>query len=328
MRFHATRHRSVAQGALPLVGFYVSTPANQTDWNRFTKSGATGGVGLTPIILETFIDKSVTWANINTYSAYECSANLKAAWEPTVAQGAVPLCDMYTVQSASGTNTANWAAVAAGTYDSNIIAYLTGFKTGGFSNIYLRIDSEMNLGSYAWFVSGNTNMVAELAAWKHIANLAHGISGLTIKTIWNPQAGTIYDMNGMYPSGSGSNGRYVDLIGLDSYATWNVPNHVGNNTSAQLDNMCLLARTNGLPFCLCETGCDLGSYPSSGNGNDWAGWINSLAAELVAMVALGTTLEFVCFYCSGGNYTVLDGTHPDIVTAIRNLFITLGLSPA
>jgi hypothetical protein len=112
-------------------------------------------------------------------------------------------------------------AIAAGTYDATWQSIINAFKNRGYTKIYLRIGQEHNLGSFPWYSTKNaTDAAAFVAAFQHVANLAHNlvagypITGITVKTVWCPADinWTAVATSTTYPGDA-----YVDVVGPDCY---------------------------------------------------------------------------------------------------------------
>lgn len=97
------------------------------------------------------------------------------------------------------------------------------FKNQGFRKIYLRIGWEQNGNWYGWQVRSEATRVAYIAAWRHVANLAHSYAnsnGMVIETLWSPTAS--YANYGMTEESSYPGDAYVDIIAPTHYSPiWN-----------------------------------------------------------------------------------------------------------
>ncbi|MBL8271347.1 discoidin domain-containing protein, partial [Steroidobacter sp.] len=123
-------------------------------------------------------------------------------------------------------------AVAAGKYDDDDIAagryrvwpaIFDAFKNKGFRKIYLRIGWEQNGNWYGWQVRSEATRVAYIAAWRHVADLAHkyaASNGMVIETMWSPSAS--YANYGLSEESSYPGDSYVDVIAPTHYSpVWN-----------------------------------------------------------------------------------------------------------
>lgn len=102
-------------------------------------------------------------------------------------------------------------------------AILDAFKNQGFRKIYLRIGWEQNGNWYGWQVRSEATRVAYIAAWRHVADLAHAYAnanGMTIETMWSPSAS--YANYGLSEESSYPGDSYVDIIAPTAYSPiWN-----------------------------------------------------------------------------------------------------------
>lgn len=102
-------------------------------------------------------------------------------------------------------------------------AILDAFRNKGFRKIYFRIGWEQNGNWYGWQVRSEATRVAYIAAWRHVANLAHAYAnthGMTIETMWSPSAS--YANYGVSEESSYPGDEYVDVIAPTAYSpVWN-----------------------------------------------------------------------------------------------------------
>jgi hypothetical protein len=122
--------------------------------------------------------------------------------------------------------------VAKGKYDIDDLAngrhdvwpaIFDAFRNKGFRKIYLRIGWEQNGNWYGWQVRSEATRVAYIAAWRHVARLAHTYAqkhGMTIDTMWSPSAS--YANYGIGEESSYPGDEYVDIIAPTAYSPiWN-----------------------------------------------------------------------------------------------------------
>jgi hypothetical protein len=122
--------------------------------------------------------------------------------------------------------------VANGKYDMDDLAngryrvwpaIFDAFRNKGFRKIYLRIGWEQNGNWYGWQVRSEATRVAYIAAWRHVANLAHSYArtyGMTIETMWSPSAA--YANYGVSEESSYPGDEYVDIVAPTAYSPiWN-----------------------------------------------------------------------------------------------------------
>jgi hypothetical protein len=122
--------------------------------------------------------------------------------------------------------------VAAGKYDVDNAAagryrvwpaIFDAFKNAGFRKIYLRMGWEQNGNWYGWQVRSEATRVAYIAAWRHVADLAHAYAdanGMVIETMWSPSAS--YANYGISEESSYPGDAYVDIVAPTHYSPiWN-----------------------------------------------------------------------------------------------------------
>ena len=97
------------------------------------------------------------------------------------------------------------------------------FKNKGFKQLYLRIGWEQNGNWYGWRVCSEATKNAYIAAWRHVADLAHRYAaqnGMTIRTVWSPIAS--FSNYGVAEEESYPGDAYVDVIAPTAYSPiWN-----------------------------------------------------------------------------------------------------------
>jgi hypothetical protein len=122
--------------------------------------------------------------------------------------------------------------VAAGKYDIDDPstaryrvwpAILEAFKNKGFKQLYLRIGWEQNGNWYGWRVRSEATKIAYIAAWRHVADLAHRYAaehGMSIRTVWSPSAS--FSNYGVPEEESYPGDAHVDVIAPTAYSPiWN-----------------------------------------------------------------------------------------------------------
>ncbi len=123
--------------------------------------------------------------------------------------------------------------IAGGRYDLDDAAHgkyrvwpaiFDAYRSNGFSKIYLRIGWEQNGNWYGWRVRSEATRAAYIAAWQHVADLAHtyaAANAMVIETVWSPSAS--YANYGIGEEVSYPGDAYVDIVGPDAYSPiWNV----------------------------------------------------------------------------------------------------------
>jgi len=106
--------------------------------------------------------------------------------------------------------------VAAGKYDTVFTQIVAAFRNKGFPKIYLRPGWEQNGVFYAWRVRSQVARDAYVAAWRHVATLAHQYEGIEIRTVWSPTAS--YANFGYFEELSYPGDDVVDVIAPDAYS--------------------------------------------------------------------------------------------------------------
>lgn len=117
--------------------------------------------------------------------------------------------------------------IAAGKYDSGTYrvwpAIFDAYRQSGFPKIYLRLGWEQNGDWYGWQARSAASRDAYVAAWRHVANLAHqyaAANGMIIETVWSPSAS--YGNFGIAEESTYPGDAYVDIIGPTAYSNiWN-----------------------------------------------------------------------------------------------------------
>jgi hypothetical protein len=102
-------------------------------------------------------------------------------------------------------------------------AILDAFRKKGFRKLYLRIGWEQNGNWYGWQVRSESTRAAYIAAWRHVATLAHNYAiahGMTIQTVWSPTAS--YTNYGISEENTYPGDSHVDIIAPTAYSPiWN-----------------------------------------------------------------------------------------------------------
>jgi beta-mannanase len=166
------------------------------------------------------------WDNTgNTWDRFESNAGKKVSlmsygqpppWAQTAvdtnaanisySRGAIPNITM------GQSTTDDLAAIASGTYDTQIKTWATNIKTYN-KPIFLRLWWEMNGGWYIW---GNGKLPAStyIAAWKHVHDVVAAQGAGNVTWVWCPNimGGTVPDFSPWYPGDA-----YVDWTCLDGY---------------------------------------------------------------------------------------------------------------
>lgn len=242
------------------LGAYVGNPdnSNPTTEALFERRIQAFGslVGRKPDIIEGFLDNSYPiWDSVKQNSPWvlnaawyvsslnlACSAShlnlVDSAGRPTITPlYSIPLTDRSYLVNGKYNQAAAIAMmndIANGRYDVDDPAngkhrvwpaIFDKFRNAGYRKLYLRLGWEQNGNWYGWQARTPAAAAAYVAAWRHVADLAHRYAttnGMEIRTIWSPLAGGVYLPANTPLSASYPGDAYVDVIGPDFYSDiWN-----------------------------------------------------------------------------------------------------------
>lgn len=147
--------------------------------------------------------------------------------EPTAFQHGLPEGHAQRGKYSEAAAVAMMKSIAAGKYDAGTYrvwpAILDAYRDNGFGRIYLRIGWEQNGDWYGWRTRTTATRDAYIAAWRHVANLAHtyaAANAMTIETVWSPSAS--FANYGLAEESSYPGDAYVDIIAPTAYSSiWN-----------------------------------------------------------------------------------------------------------
>lgn len=233
------------------VGYPDDGNSSVTSATNSLLSSFTTALGQAPTMELAYVDPSLPeseWVAQNQW--------IVQSWQsdPTFANNVIPVLGLPMAQAGDSAD-ADFKLIASGTWDATYNAIFSAWAQAGYTTLYIRPGWEMNGGWYNWSVTP-ANAADFVAAFQHIATLAHDFTGATIKVVWNPNvgAGSTAAMTSYYPGNS-----YVDIIGLDSYGA-----PVNTDTSPQasssgandveLKSIVAFAQAQGKPFALPEVG--------------------------------------------------------------------------
>ena len=217
------------------IGVYVDSGAAGFDstWTSNYNSYLSALGLTTAYFTPNFCDGSPlhgTYGSMTSAAQYEAGTQ----WGNAESQSLIPIASVPLANQASAGNEtatkADLVAIAAGTYDSDYNLVFAAYQSGRWPLIYLRIGWEMNDpgSNYPWYCCEDSTVAADyVAAWKHVANLAHAYAaanGTTIKTVWCPavcnycpvSVTSTYPTDAGYTPG-GTGDQYVDVVGIDVY---------------------------------------------------------------------------------------------------------------
>ena len=147
--------------------------------------------------------------------------------EPTAFQLNLPTDNAQRGKYSEAAAVAMMKDIANGKYDAGTYrvwpAILDAYRDNGFHKIYLRIGWEQNGDWYGWRTRSAATRDAYIAAWRHLADLAHtyaDANGMTIETVWSPSAS--FANFGLGEESSYPGDAYVDIIAPTAYSSiWN-----------------------------------------------------------------------------------------------------------
>lgn len=304
------------------LGMYIGNPngndaSAKASFDNTYKSFVST-VGQTPTSMDTFVDFSGSWSNMAAsagWNAWSQAQSPAAKLTPVVAVG-------LGTKSDNGPGTLQ--QIAAGAHDDTYRAIVQGYKDAGYTTIDVRIGWEMN-GNYMPWSMGNTADSVALwkAAFAHVADVVHSVSGIKVNTVWNPNSSNNnqVDVASSYPGDD-----KVDIIGLDTYSpTYKYDSSVSNsqyynNPSASqyhptgtepaewgLAQTISMAQAHGKPVGIGETGIAVG------DNTDLPG---TIAADLSASGAPQVAFVNVWDVTTGeGDWQFTNGHNPAAANA-------------
>ena len=256
------------------LGVYAGSPhGNDPDveaaFDR-TMNNFSSAIGQAPQFIDTFADFSGSWSNMVTSAAWNAWSQSKS---PT-AQNLTPVVAVgLGTKSDHGPGTLQ--AIASGAHDDTYRGIAEAYRDAGYKTIDMRIGWEMNGDFMPWSMGTTTESVNQWkAAFAHVADVVHGVSGMKVNVVWNPNASNNnqIDVKSAYPGDD-----KVDIIGLDIYSpTYKYDGSVSNsqyynNPSASqyhpsgedpaqwgLAQTIALASAHGKPVGIGETGIAVG----------------------------------------------------------------------
>jgi hypothetical protein len=135
------------------------------------------------------------------------------------AKALVPVVGVPMVFSGGNPAPQIYIDIANGMYDFVWNGIAQAWAANGFKLMYARIGWEFNGTWYPWSVGhlDAAGLAAWLAAWNHIAKVFKSVTGIVVKTVWNPDSinWAQYDATTQCYPGDAA----VDVIGLDIYST-------------------------------------------------------------------------------------------------------------
>ncbi len=256
------------------LGVYAGSPngndpSAEAAFDR-TMNNVSSAIGQTPQFIDTFADFSGSWSNMVTSASWNAWSQSKS---PT-AQNLTPVVAVgLGTKSDNGSGTLQ--AIANGAHDDTYRGIAEAYRDAGYKTIDMRIGWEMNGNFMPWSMGNTTESVNQWkAAFAHVADVVHGVSGMKVNVVWNPNVSNNnqIDVKSAYPGDD-----KVDIIGLDIYSpTYKYDSSISNsqyynNPSASqyhpngedpaqwgLAQTIALASAHGKPVGIGETGIGVG----------------------------------------------------------------------
>jgi Glycosyl hydrolase family 26 len=135
-----------------------------------------------------------------------------------IVNGRIPL-DTWQPQLSGGTQLTNNedAAIAAGTFDSTIIARAQAVKAFGHP-MFLRFGHEMNGNWYPWSAYNNNDDASQyVAAWRHVHDIFVNQGATNAVWIWCPSVKDNPAVAWNHWTNYFPGNNYVDWVGIDGY---------------------------------------------------------------------------------------------------------------
>ncbi len=256
------------------LGVYVGNPnvndagAEAAFENVFNDVSST--IGQSPQFMDTFVDFTGSWSNMVSSAQWNAYSQSKSP----VAQNLTPVIAVG-LGTSSDNGPGTLQQIASGAHDDVYRGIAQGYLAAGYKTVDIRIGWEMD-GNYMPWSMGNTVESADAwrAAFAHVADVLHGVSGIKVNVIWNPglSNNNQVDVRETYPGDD-----KVDIIGLDIYSrTYKYDSSVSdsqfyNNPSASqyhptgtdsvqwgLSQTMAFASAHGKPVGIAETGVGVG----------------------------------------------------------------------
>ena len=235
------------------LGAYVGFPDNADSSINATTNAQLAqfqaATGQNPTLKLLYIDASQPesqWVGNNAWAV--------ASWQadPTFSNGSTPVLGIPMAQPGD-TADQDFQQIASGAWDSTFTQIFQAWANAGVKSFYIRPGWEMNGNWMNWSIT-QANAADFVAAFQHIATLAHNFSGASIKVMFNPNTGGTVPLANYYPGNAA-----VDAIGLDFYGN---PIGADNAPSAassgpgdiELNQLMAFAQAQGKPFGFSEIG--------------------------------------------------------------------------
>jgi parallel beta-helix repeat protein len=217
-----------------------------------------GAMGQPAGAIDTYIGNSTPESQWVTTAQWAASSLRSFPW----CAGMMPVIGLPMASTGENADQ-SFRNIISGSEDSIFNGIFQAWVTAGYTGFYIRPGFEFNGTWDPWSVS-SSNAADFVAAFQHIAGLAHAFKGALIGVIWNPNVGaTPMPMAQLYPGNTA-----VDVIGLDTYGapvnTSASPSDASTSTSdfTLLDALAM-AKANNKAFALPETGGTDSTFPAA-----------------------------------------------------------------
>ena len=227
-------------------------------------------IGQAPAFIDTFVDFTGSWSNMVSSAQWNAFSQSKSP----VAQNLTPVIAVG-LGTSSDNGPGTLQQIASGAHDDVYRGIAQAYRDAGYKTVDIRIGWEMD-GNYMPWSMGNTTESADAwrAAFAHVADVLHGVSGMKVNVVWNPglSNNNQVDVRETYPGDD-----KVDIVGLDIYSHvykydssvsdaqfYNYPSasqyHPTGTDSVQwgLAQTMAFALAHGKPVGIAETGVGVG----------------------------------------------------------------------
>jgi beta-mannanase len=236
-----------AFAGLPNDASSSQTAATLAEWNSLSAA-----IGQTPTMMMTYVDYTQpesTW--VSNQTQWEINSFAQGPWGPGQI---IPIIAIPMAQQGDSADT-DFKEIISGQWDPVIEGIFQSWTNAGYKNIDIRPGHEMNGTWYPWSIDA-ADASDYVAAFDHIAALAHSFTAANIQVIWSPDNGN-YDnvpVANYYPGN-----QAVDIIGIDEYGAPigndSLPESQDTNAADYTLAMAMqMAVSNGKPFALSEVG--------------------------------------------------------------------------
>ena len=161
--------------------------------------------------MDTFVDFSGSWSNMVNSAQWNAWSQSKSP----VAHNLTPVIAVG-LGTSSDNGPGTLQQIASGAHDDTYRGIAQAYRDAGYKTVDIRIGWEMD-GNYMPWSMGNTTASADAwrAAFAHVADVLHGVSGMKVNVVWNPglSNNNQVDVRETYPGND-----KVDIIGLDIYS--------------------------------------------------------------------------------------------------------------